>query len=101
MREEFEIQKKTILNENNELKLYILKILYQIQKLEDDENTRNTEVHVSIIVYKLWKMLIKFFKFSPFFQIFPYFFQIWHFLQIDPYFLSNLPVFLISSNFNF
>ncbi len=53
MREEFEIQKKAILNENNELKLYILKILYQIQKFEDDENTRNSEVHVSIVVIKL------------------------------------------------
>ncbi len=53
MKLEFENQKNAILKENNELKLCILKMIYQIEKYEDEENTRNCEINVRIYFTKL------------------------------------------------
>jgi hypothetical protein len=46
MKIDFENQKRAILIENNQLKLYILKMIYQIEKYEDEENSRNCEINV-------------------------------------------------------
>lgn len=46
---EYEEQKNVILKENNDLKLCILKMIYQIEKYEDEENTRNCEINVRIV----------------------------------------------------
>lgn len=57
---EYDKQKNVILKENNGLKLCILKMIYQIEKYEDEENTRNCEINVRI-VYKKFLYILKIF----------------------------------------
>jgi len=46
---EYDKQKNVVLKENNGLKLCILKMIYQIEKYEDEENKRNCEINVRIV----------------------------------------------------